>query len=340
MKLDAKRSYLAIALIVFAAEAQGELKLLYEDELTHAVVQVGVGSPATEYTLILDTASANTWVGAEKAYVQSSTSRASGKSVSMSNGMGSFSGQEYSDSLTLSGYVSFTQSIGVASQSNGYSGVDGVLGLGPTVLSEGTVFNTASVPTVPDNLAATGNIDSPTVTIGGGLITFGTPLVEISNIIYADITTTTPASLFWGIDASFAYGSTILGQTTAGIIDHSSSLISLDTTSYRNFIQATGARQDSNTGLLMLNSCVGLSPLVLTFGGQKLNIPVGQYRWPQAQNAAIGGIAGKCYLAIDDNGPVGSGMDFIIGYNTLKHLTVVLDKVDSRVGIASLTIEV
>lgn len=55
---------------------------------------VGVGSPATDYTLLIDTGSSNTWLGAGKAYVKTSTSSSTGKSVSVTYGSGSFSGTE------------------------------------------------------------------------------------------------------------------------------------------------------------------------------------------------------------------------------------------------------
>lgn len=42
---------------------------------------VGVGSPATQYTLLIDTGSSNTWVGAGKAYVKTSTSKSTGQKV-------------------------------------------------------------------------------------------------------------------------------------------------------------------------------------------------------------------------------------------------------------------
>ena len=42
---------------------------------------VGVGSPATDYTLLIDTGSSNTWVGAQKKYKKTNTSKDTGKSV-------------------------------------------------------------------------------------------------------------------------------------------------------------------------------------------------------------------------------------------------------------------
>jgi hypothetical protein len=55
---------------------------------------VGVGSPATQYTLLIDTGSSNTWVGAGKPYKQTSTSKTTRNTVNVSYGSGSFSGTE------------------------------------------------------------------------------------------------------------------------------------------------------------------------------------------------------------------------------------------------------
>jgi len=94
MKLDNGRRCFAVALAVFAAEAQGELKVEFEDKFVCGVVDVGVGSPPTYYTLVLDTGTANTWVGANKAYIRTSASEETSDSVAVQYGGGSFSGIE------------------------------------------------------------------------------------------------------------------------------------------------------------------------------------------------------------------------------------------------------
>ena len=58
------------------------------------VANVGVGTPPTSYTLVLDTGSSNTWVGAGKKYVQTSSSKNTGNSVAVSYGSGQMSGHE------------------------------------------------------------------------------------------------------------------------------------------------------------------------------------------------------------------------------------------------------
>lgn len=79
--------------------------------------------------------------------------------------------------------------------------------------------------------------------------------------------------------------------------------------------------------------------MVLNFAGHQFRIPASQYRWPAVANTMIGGVAGKCYIAIISSGESnGQGNDFVLGYNTLKHLHVVLDSENNRVGIAQIAI--
>lgn len=70
------------------------------------------------------------------------------------------------------------------------------------------------------------------------------------------LTTTSPASEFWGIDQSITYGSSntpILSQT-AGIVDTGTTLILMATDAFDAYVQATGATQDQTTGLLTLSN--------------------------------------------------------------------------------------
>ena len=57
------------------------------------------------------------------------------------------------------------QSIGVASTAQGFNDVDGILGVGPVDLTEGTVSGNAPVPTVTDNLFAQGTIQNDSLGI-------------------------------------------------------------------------------------------------------------------------------------------------------------------------------
>jgi cathepsin E len=94
----------------------------------------------------VDTGSSNTWVGAGKKYVRTSTSVQTSDRVvclalyrfgsppdkflqSVTYGSGEFSGNEFTDTVSLGSGLTITkQSIGVATSSQGFQGVDGILG--------------------------------------------------------------------------------------------------------------------------------------------------------------------------------------------------------------------
>ena len=62
---------------------------------------VGVGTPPTTYSLLIDTGSSNTWVGAGKSFVRTSSSVSTGRRVSVTYGSGSFSGTECKSSPSI-----------------------------------------------------------------------------------------------------------------------------------------------------------------------------------------------------------------------------------------------
>ena len=128
------------------------------------------------------------------------------------------------------------QYITVAS-SSGFSGVSGILGLGPEDLTAGTLPNmpTETIPTIVDNLYIQGKIPEEVVGVyfipssapSTGELTFGgyDSTVVTSSVNYVPLTTTSPASLYWGIDQSITYGGSTILSSTAGIVDTGTTLI-------------------------------------------------------------------------------------------------------------------
>ncbi|KZT02222.1 acid protease [Laetiporus sulphureus 93-53] len=349
------------------------------------VVSVGIGSPPTYYTLLVDTGSSNTWVGAAKAYVQTTTSVNTGDSVTVTYGSGAFTGTEFEDTVTLGDLTIAGQSIGVASEAEGFSGVDGIIGLGPQDLTAGTVssgnadtatggghsrhnnkdasrkngrssFTTSEtsdeVPTVTDNLFSQGTIAENVVGIffapttsdndTNGELTFGgvDDSKTTSDVTYTSITTTSPASEYWGIDQSITYGSsgTSILASTAGIVDTGTTLILLSTDGYSAYMEATGATEDETTGLLTISSTDydNLQSLFFNIGGTSFELTANAQTWPRSLNTAIGGSADDIYLVISSTGtPSGEGLDFINGYTFLERFYSVFDTTNSRVGFAT-----
>ncbi|KAJ7367295.1 acid protease [Mycena albidolilacea] len=336
-----------------APPVAGDSSVDVTDAAVTYTISVGVGSPPTQYTLLIDTGSSNTWIGADKAYEPTSTSTDTRNTVNVSYGSGSFTGTEYTDEVTLGpDLVIQKQSIGVASKATGFDDVDGILGIGPVDLTSSTVKSTSSVPTVTDNLFKQGTI--PTESIGisyipttsasdaaNGELTFGGTDSEkfTGNISYVPITTTSPASNYWGIDQSISYGtdSPIL-NLTAGIVDTGTTLLLLATDAFQAYQQATGATADSTTGLLTLTESQfeNLQSLFFQIGDQTLELTPNAQIWPRSLNSTLGGDDDKIYLITADLGSnSGSGLDFIDGFGFLQRFYSVYDTTNSQVGFAT-----
>ncbi|EIW80837.1 aspartic proteinase [Coniophora puteana RWD-64-598 SS2] len=318
---------------------------------TTYTASVGVGSPPTQYKLIVDTGSSNTWVGVNGVYVQTSTSHATSDKVSVTYGSGSFSGQEYTDDVTLGSLTIKSQSIGVASSSSGFDGADGILGIGPVDLTKGTLSpdDSATIPTVVDNLYSQGSIQSSVLGVqfkpvgileGEGKLDFGAVDTEAidGDVMYVPITTTSPANEFWGIDQSITYGdSTSILSSTAGIVDTGSTLVLIATDAFERYQQATGAVTDNVTGLLRitLGQYENLKDLNFNIGGATFPLTPNAQIFPRSLNAEIGGSTDAIYLMVGDLGSSsGDGLDFINGYAFLERYYSVYDTDNKRVGLA------
>ncbi|KAF9343100.1 hypothetical protein BGX26_006270, partial [Mortierella sp. AD094] len=348
-----------IALLTLKS-VRAQISVPVENRATLHIVSVGIGSPATNYDLIVDTGSSNTWIGATTAYVKTSTSSQESDNVNENNlrveyGPGSFSGTEYIDQVTLgSGLVLPKQSIGVASQSKGFHGVDGILGLGPVDLTKGTLTpdTDSTVPTVIDNLFSDGTIPEHLYSVSfepitdssgsqtNGEITFGG--VDSSKftgaITYAPITVTSPASNYWGIDASFSYGDSTILSTTAGIVDSGTTLLLLASDAFKKFQSASGGVLDSATNLLSItpDQFANLKSLFVNINDVAFELTPNALIWPRSLNTAIGGTAGGIYLIVKDNGAnSGSGLDFVLGQTFMERFYTVFDVGNSRVGFAT-----
>ncbi|TFY81525.1 hypothetical protein EWM64_g2487 [Hericium alpestre] len=311
-------------------------------------------APATTYSLLIDTGSSNTWVGAGKAYTRTSTSTQTTDRVSVTYGSGSFSGTEFTDQVTVaSGLVIPKQSIGVASRSEGFDGFDGILGIGPTDLTEGTLSpdTRSSIPTVTDNLFSQGTISSNLVAVSfepttsasavtNGELSFGgTDSSKFTgSISFSPLTSTSPASEFWGIDQSITYGSTTILSETAGIVDTGTTLVLIASDAFSRYRSATGGVEDNNTGLLRLSTSQfnNLQSLSFTTGGTTFELTANAQAWPRSLNTAIGGTSNNVYLIVNDVGtPSGEGLDFINGFTFLERFYSVFDTANKRVGFAT-----
>ncbi|KAF8577516.1 aspartic proteinase [Ramaria rubella] len=311
---------------------------------------VGVG--ASTYTLIVDTGSSNTWVGAQSPYAPGPNSIKTGEEVAVSYGSGSFQGEEFTDDVTIGSTTITGQSIGAANSSTGFNGFDGILGLGPNDLTTVTTPSGEVIPTVTDNLVSQGLVSAalvgvsfvPSTTKGdqNGELAFGAPDTSkfTGEISFVPITTTSPASYYWGIDQSITYGSSesaipIL-SSTAGFVDTGTTLLYIASDAFEAYQQATGATVDQATGLLTIESADSLQSLFFNVGNTTFEFTANAQIWPQALNAQLGDANDTIYLVVNNIGtPTGSGVDFINGFAFLQRFYAVFDTDNSQVGFAT-----
>ncbi|EKM61855.1 uncharacterized protein PHACADRAFT_248745 [Phanerochaete carnosa HHB-10118-sp] len=327
------------------------------DPTTHTGVQytvlTQVGSDPTTYALILDIGSANTWLGADFPYAVTSSSHDTGVEMFVQYATGSFFGEEFLDQLFFASFMTIPQqAIGVASSSEGFEGVDGVLGLGPAGLTAGTTSNGALVPTVLDNAFSLGLIESKELGIFLEPVTSVLPAIGVlscggvdpsatlfnGDILFVPITTTSPANQFVGIDQSVAYGSTTILSETAGIVDTGTTLLLLASDAFAAYQQLTGAVLDPTTGLLSLTPAqfANLQSLFFNIGGTTYEFIPNAQIWPRFLNAEIGGAADGIYLIIGNIGsPSGEGLDFVNGVVWLERFYFLWDAGNNQAGFAT-----
>jgi hypothetical protein len=137
--------------------------------------------------------------------------------------------------VTLGGLTVTDQSIGVAKSSSGFTGFDGIVGFGPTDLTEDTVSGSSTVPTFLDNLYSQGTISTEVLGVyfadesgsddddANGVLTLGG---TDSSLYSGSITYTSRVGDYWGVDVTeVAYGSTNLGSISQAIVDTGTTLV-------------------------------------------------------------------------------------------------------------------
>ncbi|KAF9778099.1 hypothetical protein IL306_004262 [Fusarium sp. DS 682] len=298
------------------------------------------------WDLIIDTGSSNTWCGAQEPCEPTSTGNDTGASVNVEYGSGSFSGVEYVDQVSFGGLTVRSQSIGAATNSNGFNGVDGIIGFGLVDLTENTVSNANQVPTFMHNLYKQGSIPSNVLAVSfrpesgsdsddtnGELTLGGVDSSKFSgSIAYYPTLTRGQAAAYWGIAiSSFTYGPTTLGRRAEGIVDTGTTLIYIPTSAYNSFLKAAGGRTDSSSGLAMFTE-KPTSDFGIVFGSKNYSLTPSQYLVPEAQYGNFGLARGSYYAWIADGGS--DGVNTIIGQKFLENYYSVFDTTKSRIGFA------
>ncbi|KAG2172586.1 hypothetical protein INT44_002601 [Umbelopsis vinacea] len=320
------------------------------NKITQYVAVIGVGSPPTNYSLLVDTGSANAFIGSSKPYVKTSTSLDLNSTFSIKYSVSNATGKIYKDSVTIASLVIPDQIFGVANATiDELSGLDGILGVGPSDLTYGTSPYAKTIPSVMENLFTQMLIPSNVFALSfhpstaeeelNGEITLGgyDSSKFTGDISYVPLSKTSPSSLYWGIDASSDYGAgkTSIFTTTAGIVDSGTTLIELGTNAYNAYQLATGAVRDNTTGLLAITTTqfASLQSLYFNIGGKTYEVTANAQIFPRQFIPLIGGNVNTIYLIVGDlKSPPSSGLDFILGQTFLERYYSVYDASNGRIG--------
>jgi hypothetical protein len=239
-----------------------------------------------------------------------------------------------------------SQSIGAATWSDQFDGVDGIIGFGPVRLTRGTVSNTNKVPTFMDNLYNQGSISSEVLGVSfrpevgsdsddtnGELTLGGIDSTKFSGpLTYFPTLKSGAAAAYWGISvASFTYGSTTLASSGKGIVDTGTTLIYIPTASYNKFLSVAKGKTYRASGLAVFTK-KPTSNFGIKFGSTTYTLTPAQYLVPAAQYGNFGLRSGKYYSWIADGGL--AGVNTIIGQKFLENYYSVFDTTNSRIGFA------
>ncbi|KAG2361863.1 hypothetical protein BDR07DRAFT_1358469 [Suillus spraguei] len=329
-------------------------------ENVHTVswVPIGVGSPPTFYRLVVNTGSAITWIDAVADTVSRPTGTATNTELQMEIIYFDtyFAGILLTDTLCIATpnarYTIDEMPIGVTTPLTWGMPYDGMLGIGPQILSRGTILTDPdrTFPTVTERLFTQGSISLPLVGLffkpstrdilddDHGTLVFGDG--GPGDIIRYTYLSRRPSVLsYWGINQAITYDDEQILRRTAGIVDSGTTFIWIASDAYDRYQTATGANLDPNNGMLYitLEQYHALQPLEFHIGGQIYNLCPNAQIWPRWLNDRIGGAPNGIYLVIRSlsRATGTSGIDFRLGYVFLQRFYCVYDGRNLRIGFAT-----
>ncbi|KAG2065449.1 aspartic peptidase A1 [Suillus decipiens] len=322
------------------------------DTFSDYTVNVKIGDSPTTYNLIVNSASAITWVGAGLPYL-SRTGIDTQQPVQVNYGYGSFQGTMFIDELNIGNVERLTipeMVFGVASTSQNIA-ADGVLGIGPSSSGRGALrnFPLGTIQTVTERLVVQRAMTRPIVGIFfqplvenqiiNGEICFGgtNPSMHSKHVTYIDVTTIAPSSQHWGINQRITFGNIVILPTTAGVVDSGCNFLYLATDAYERYRTATGGILNQANGLLQitLEQYDQLSPLRFHIDTRDYKLGPNAQIWPRFLNYSINGGNNDIFLIVKALAtPTGSGLDFINGRPFLQRFYTVFDGSKDRIGFS------
>ncbi|KAI8814933.1 aspartic peptidase domain-containing protein [Cladochytrium replicatum] len=296
------------------------------------------------FSMDLDTGSSDTWVrGASctssdgsctgsKLSTSDSTLTSAGASFSTSYGSGSVSGKIYKGPVAIGGAKASSLYFGVSTKETGFSGNDGLIGLGYKSLSQ-IASSVSGQTNFFDALGFTGanNVFAFYLSNAAdgdfGEVTFGgVDTTKYSGTIkYAPLTSQT----YW--EFSFSGSTFTVGSSTgnlyksypSAIADTGTSLVILETSVANAINKAIGATYSSSDGVYLVSCSASLPSVKFTVAGSTYTFAPSEYLFNDS---------GTCFTGFTQ-GASSFGLS-ILGDVFLRKAYSVYDKNSNRVGFA------
>jgi hypothetical protein len=319
------------------------------------IATVQMGTPPRDFKLLMDSGSADLWVGAENCVSeagggcgnhtflgpQSSTSFVDTQApFQVTYGSGNVAGDIVTDNINVAGLALDNHTFGVALQesvdfSSDNTPFDGLMGLAQSTLSEQKTL------TPIESLAQQGLVQSAITSykisrladgLNDGEITFGG--VDATKFDPATVATFANVNQqgFWEGDVSFSVNGQDLGlQGRTAILDTGTTLIiapPADAAAVHAAIP--GAQSDGQGGFTI--PCTTTASVALTFGGQEFAIdPRDLLFAPVDPN----NLTGDCVSGIS-SGQIGGATEWLVGDVFLKNAYFSTDVTNNQISLAKL----
>ncbi|KAJ3885370.1 acid protease [Lentinula edodes] len=284
------------------------------------------------FSLIVDTGSSNTWVGADPA---NRLQPGLGLDLfEVTYGSGAVLGDETTNTVNITpGLAVENQSIGNALLSEGFDGVDGIMGCSFVHVNFTEIPGIQTIPTVMDNLFAQGTISNETLGVFLAPTTTDDPVNGELSFGGVDTSKMTgPMSFFqstlpfWSISQSATFGGVTIMDTTTCVVDTGTTLLMLPEDAVTTYQDLIGATVDPTTGLLSITEAQLSNLTTLSFIGTDINgetqhfdLTPNAQLFPRALNTRIGGSADDILLITASSGSNdASTIDCIMGQSFLQ----------------------
>jgi len=340
-----------------APTANDSLGLDIEANDVGYIATVQIGTPPTNFNFLMDTGSADMWVGSESCTTQGTTTGCGnhtflgtqssstfvevGKQFEVTYGTGQVQGVTCTDNVNIAGLALNNHTFGVANvESSDFSAddipFDGLMGLAQSGISE------EGVPTPVEALASNGLIEQAIASfkisrladqLNDGEITFGgldTTKFDANTLVTFDNVNTEG---FWeGAMTAVTSNGQDLGLTgRTAILDTGTTLI-IAPPSDADAVHATipGAASDGQGGFTL--PCTSNTSIALTFGGRAFAInPLDMLFAPVNEND----LTGDCVSGISA-GEVGAATEWLVGDVFLKNAYFSVNQNTNEISLAEL----